>query len=201
MRPVQSIRAGSDGPVDPASFSKRSLIRSQRQSTLSSAERARRPRSHKGDRMDKGHPPRRPRSEAPDQDDIFQIDPRRKYKRRATDSLSELKDSGSENESGSMSDSEEHELGPLGSDDDDVDEETGLTGKERQKYLQRKRRKDGLDTRIGGGGGVSKEEARKADRNVVRTMLFNAVLIGLWYLFSLSISIVSHRSVPRWDAG
>ena len=150
--------------------------------------------------MDQGAPPRRPRSAAPEHDDILQIDPRRKYKRRATDSLSELKDSGSENESGSMSDSEEHELEAIRSDDDDVDEETGLTGKERQKYMQRKRRKDGLDNRVAGGGGVgivSKEEARQADRSVVRTMLFNAVLIGLWYFFSLSISIVSPRGRPN----
>jgi solute carrier family 35, member C2 len=137
--------------------------------------------------------PRQP----PQHYNAYAVDPRRKYKRRATDSLSELKDSGSENESGtSMSDSEEHELGPIGS-DADVDEETGLTGKERQNYLQRKRRRDALDNRIGGGGGggeISKEEARQADRNVVRNMLFNAVLIGLWYLFSLSISIVSLSS-------
>ncbi len=144
--------------------------------------------------MDQGPPAGRPRSAAPEQDQISQIDPRRKYKRRATDSLSELKDSGSEYESGSlMSDSEEHELEPLGS-DDDVDEETGLTGKERQRHIQRKRRKDGLDSRVAGGGGISKEEARQADRSVVRNMLFNAVLIGLWYLFSLSISIVSVHS-------
>jgi solute carrier family 35, member C2 len=139
--------------------------------------------------------PRRPRSAAPDKDELYQIDPRRRYKRRATDSLSELKDSGSENESGSsMSDSEEHELGPIGS-DMDVDEETGLTGKERQKYLQRKRRRDALDSRIAGAGGISKEEARQADRSVIRKLLFNAFLIGLWYLFSLSISIV-RRSFP-----
>ena len=149
--------------------------------------------------MDKGDPPRRPRSAAPDTDDIYQIDPRRKYKRRATDSLSELKDSGSENESrSSMSESEEHEMGPLGS-DVDVDEETGLTGKERQKYLQRKRRRDDLDSRIAGGGGISKEEARQADRNVVRNLLFNACLIGLWYLFSLSISIVRIQDCQRPD--
>ena len=144
--------------------------------------------------MDKGDSPQRPRSAAPDKDDPFQ-NPRRKYKRRATDSLSELKNSGSENESGSsMSDSEEHEMGPIAS-DAEVDEETGLTGKERQKYLYRKRRRDALDSRIGGGGGISNEDARQADRNVARNIIFNAVLIGMWYIFSLSISIVCAYSM------
>lgn len=116
------------------------------------------------------------------------IDPRRKYKRRTTDSLSENKESGSENESGSMSGSEEHELGPIGS-DVDVDEETGLTGPERKKHVQRKRQRDALDARIGGAA-ASKHVEREADKDVIRKLVVNSGLIGLWYLFSLSISIV-----------
>ena len=85
--------------------------------------------------------------------------------------------------------------------DADVDEETGLTGKERQKHIQRKKWRDALDFRIGGGGGISKEEAKQADRNVIRNLLFNAVLIGLWYIFSLSISIVGLLSHVHLTAG
>lgn len=88
-----------------------------------------------------------------------------------------------------MSDSEEHEMEPIGS-DDEIDEETGLSTEDRQKFLKRKRRKDALDARIGGSGTLSKDEARAADRNVVRRLLFNAFLIVLWYIFSLSISLV-----------
>ncbi|RMZ82106.1 hypothetical protein DV737_g2178, partial [Chaetothyriales sp. CBS 132003] len=62
-----------------------------------------------------------------------------------------------------MSDSEELELEEAVASDFD-DEETGLTGDSRKKY-------------------------READRNVVRKIFFNAMLIALWYVFSLSISI------------
>lgn len=134
--------------------------------------------------------PRRPLSTGPDQYDPHVNNPRRKFRRRATDSLSNLKDGSSDDVSViSMSDSEEHEMEPIGS-DDEIDEETGLSTEDRQKFLKRKRRKDALDARIGGSGTLSKDEARAADRNVVRRLLFNAFLIVLWYIFSLSISLV-----------
>ena len=86
-----------------------------------------------------------------------------------------------------MSDSEDHELDPMGS---DLDEETGLTGQERKKHFDRKRRKTALGSRIAGGDhGIKEISQREADRNVLKKMLFNAVLIALWYVFSLSISI------------
>ena len=91
-----------------------------------------------------------------------------------------------------MSGSEEHELGLLDSDsdvEDDDDPETGLDQDERHKYIKRKRRRTGLDSRI--AGVASKSEAREADKNVMRDLLVNAGLIGLWYFFSLAISIVS----------
>ncbi|RMZ83117.1 hypothetical protein DV738_g1205, partial [Chaetothyriales sp. CBS 135597] len=75
-----------------------------------------------------------------------------------------------------MSDSEELELEAVVSDFDD--EETGLTGEARKKYVERKRRKNNLASRIA-----------EADRNVFRKLAFNAALIALWYIFSLSISI------------
>jgi hypothetical protein len=41
-----------------------------------------------------------------------------------------------------------------------------------------------------------KDAAKLADKDVIKRLLINVVLIGLWYLFSLSISIV--RSVRTW---
>jgi solute carrier family 35 protein C2 len=85
-----------------------------------------------------------------------------------------------------MSESEEHEMDDIGS---DVGEETGLTGEERQKHWEPDRRDDDLGARIAGDGKIIKNES--ADKTVVRSLLLNGALIGLWYLFSLSISIVS----------
>jgi solute carrier family 35 protein C2 len=100
-----------------------------------------------------------------------------------------------------MSGSEEHELGTLDSDLDLDDGETGLDRYERQKHLKRKRRHDGLDSRIAGTAGLSKDEAKEADKRVMRNLLVNAALIGGWYFFSLSISIVSLPSRDVLDAG
>lgn len=130
------------------------------------------------------------------EDGFVYINPRRKYKRRGTGSVSESKDHGSsDDEAGSsMSDPEEHELGAFDSDVDldfEDDEEAGLNKHAKRKYQRRKRRRDGLDARIAGTSGLSKDEARQADQNVIRNLLTNAALIGAWYFFSLSISIVS----------
>jgi solute carrier family 35 protein C2 len=137
----------------------------------------------------------RPSSVAPPataDENILVINPRRKYRRRGTGSVSDSKDEGSEDEAGSMSESEEHELGLLDSDvEGDEDAETGLSRHDRHKYITRKRRRDGLDARIAGAAGLSKDEAKEADKNVLRNLIINAVLIGLWYFFSLAISIVS----------
>lgn len=95
----------------------------------------------------------------------------------------------------SMASSEQHELDNIGA---DVDEETGLTAEERRKHKRRKEQLNDLHVRIAGPGAVTQAEARRADKNVLRTLVLNAVLIALWYLFSLSISIVSP---PRPAAG
>lgn len=70
------------------------------------------------------------------------------------------------------------------------DEETGLTGKDKQRRKKRRRRNTLLDQRIAGDGHVTTEEKKEADKSVVKSILINVSLIGLWYLFSLSISIV-----------
>ncbi|OJJ45424.1 hypothetical protein ASPZODRAFT_144055 [Penicilliopsis zonata CBS 506.65] len=72
------------------------------------------------------------------------------------------------------------------------DEETGLTAKQRrQRQRRRRKQRRQLDARIADvktsqhnpyGLGV-------ADRTVMKRLLANACLIGLWYFFSLAISI------------
>ncbi|OAX82041.1 hypothetical protein ACJ72_03616 [Emergomyces africanus] len=90
----------------------------------------------------------------------------------------------------SFAGSEVLEMDFLASDDGlNDDEETGLTAKERrQRWKQRKRHRRELDARIVEVK-ISKDERRLADRAVIKRLAVNAVLIGLWYIFSLSISI------------
>jgi solute carrier family 35 protein C2 len=71
------------------------------------------------------------------------------------------------------------------------DEETGLTGKHKGKRKEKKRRNTLLDHRIASDSMISDEEKKQADQNVFRAGIVNAILIALWYVFSLSISIVS----------
>ncbi|KAK4155512.1 putative nucleotide-sugar transporter YMD8 [Chaetomidium leptoderma] len=68
------------------------------------------------------------------------------------------------------------------------DEEAGLTGKDRRRKRRKRRRNQLLDQRVVREG-ISPEEKQEADRNVARSLLVNGVLIGLWYFFSLLISL------------
>lgn len=70
------------------------------------------------------------------------------------------------------------------------DEEMGLTAKERKRKQRKKRRNTLLDQRIARDN-ITAEEKKKADQDVVKRLTVNACLIGLWYLFSLAISLVS----------
>ncbi len=88
-------------------------------------------------------------------------------------------------------------LRPDRRDDDDLsdedlhdDEETGLTRKERRRKRQKRRRNARLDQRIVKDK-LTAEERKVADQSVLRKLLVNCTLIGLWYIFSLSISLVS----------
>ena len=125
------------------------------------------------------------------------VNPRRKYKRQPTSPQHENK-RPSEPEDGSdasMSASEELEMDGLASDaGSEADEETGLTTKESRKYLQKKRQSVPLDVRIAGDTTITKEAKKLADQHVLKGLLVNALLIALWYFFSLSISIVSITS-------
>lgn len=71
------------------------------------------------------------------------------------------------------------------------DEETGLTAKEKKRRQKRRTRSTQLDQRFAKGPDMSPEEKQEADRAIVKRIAFNIILILLWYLFSLSISLVS----------
>lgn len=75
------------------------------------------------------------------------------------------------------------------------DEETGLTTKERRRKQRKKRRNTLLDQRIARDN-VTLDEQKEADQTVIRKLAVNGTLIGLWYLFSLGISLVS-RILPN----
>lgn len=93
------------------------------------------------------------------------------------------------------------EMSDLRSDDEDLDddEETGLTHTQRKKRRRRKEQNARLDEQVSGGGASinnsiggtrEEEEARKiATPTLLRGMVTNALLIGLWYSFSISISV------------
>ncbi|KAI8630424.1 triose-phosphate transporter family-domain-containing protein [Xylariaceae sp. FL1651] len=68
------------------------------------------------------------------------------------------------------------------------DEETGLTKQDKRRKRNKRRRNTRLDQRIVRDR-LSDEERKQADQNVIRRLAVNAVLIGLWYIFSLSISL------------
>ncbi len=89
-----------------------------------------------------------------------------------------------------LSTSEDVELDELSDDGLQDDEETGLTKKDKSRRKRRRRRNTLLDQRIAADVQITAEEKREADQNVVKRSLINGLLIGLWYLFSLSISLV-----------
>ena len=90
-----------------------------------------------------------------------------------------------------LSTSEDLELEDMTDDGLQDDEETGLTGKDKGRRKRRRRRNTLLDQRIAGESKITAEEKREADQNVIKKGLINGLLIGLWYIFSLSISIVN----------
>jgi solute carrier family 35 protein C2 len=76
----------------------------------------------------------------------------------------------------------------LSDDELNDDEETGLTSMQRnERRRRRKKQRKRLDARIAG----SKDNPGLAEKNVIMQLSVNAALICLWYIFSLSISIVS----------
>lgn len=97
----------------------------------------------------------------------------------------------------SSSDLEMNDMHSEDDDDDDEltdDEETGLTQAERKKRRQRKRRSTLLDERVAGSHNNNVDDMRRTEEKLakaqlLRTYAINAILIGLWYTFSISISV------------
>lgn len=105
---------------------------------------------------------------------------------------------GQESDFSSMSTSDDVEMDHLHSEEGLTDdEETGLTKKDKQHRKRRRRKIAGLDARLVGNSQSSGTEQKLADRNVLKAMLINVLLIASWYTFSLSISIVSVLSLAR----
>jgi solute carrier family 35 protein C2 len=118
-----------------------------------------------------------------------------------TDSNHRRSPSGAEDgsESSSMTGSEDFEMDDIDSGHGfEDDEETGLTSSQRHQRTRRKRRNTQMDERIAPDVDMRKEEDRLTNRTVWTTILINTVLIALWYLFSISISVVSSKNSPRF---
>lgn len=90
-----------------------------------------------------------------------------------------------------------NEVDEDGLSDEDLhdDEETGLTGKDRRRKRRKRNRNQLLDQRIVRDS-ISQEEKKEADRSVAKQLLINGALIGLWYFFSLCISLVRALRIP-----
>jgi solute carrier family 35 protein C2 len=76
------------------------------------------------------------------------------------------------------------------------DEETGLTGKDKVRRKQKRRRNTLLHVRVAPEVVITAEEKKEADQYVFKNSLINGLLIALWYIFSLSISIVRSTRIP-----
>ncbi|KAF7717746.1 Nucleotide-sugar transporter family protein [Penicillium ucsense] len=86
---------------------------------------------------------------------------------------------------------ETQELDEMSSNDDQYDEETGLTASQKRQRRRRRRQRRKLDARIADvkSSRFGLPSLGLTDRTVARKLFVNAGLILLWYFFSLSISI------------
>ncbi|KAL9630270.1 MAG: hypothetical protein Q9164_006504, partial [Protoblastenia rupestris] len=101
-----------------------------------------------------------------------------------------VSDDGHASDFSSISTSDDVELDHLASDGIlSDDEETGLTKKAKIHRKKRRKRETNLDTRIGGSSQASRLGQKIADRNVLKALALNSMLVVSWYIFSLSISI------------
>ena len=95
----------------------------------------------------------------------------------------------------SVTTNDELEMDHLTSDDGHSDdEETGLTKKERKKQKKWHRRPTDAHAQTDHGLHSSSEDGKVADRTLIRAMFVNSLLVGSWYVFSLSISMVSEAT-------
>lgn len=101
-------------------------------------------------------------------------------------------DDGHGSDFSTLSTSEDVEMERMPSDEGLTDdEEAGLTKKDKRKRKRRKTLNTKMDERVAGSLGASASRWSLADRNVIKASLVNAMLIASWYLFSVSISVVS----------
>jgi hypothetical protein len=111
-----------------------------------------------------------------------------KHRRRPSEHISEegeeeYSSDAERSDSESRSDSTDFELDDMSADGLEDDEETGLTKRDRRRRRRRKRRNTLLDQRIVPTTDTyTKEEKKLADQNLLKSMLINGVLIGLWYV-------------------
>lgn len=114
--------------------------------------------------------------------------------REASDAPSHMEEHTSER---SLSTSDDLELDPINSDGSQSDdEETGLTRSDKRNNKKRRRKAQELGARIAGTVEPHNTSYKSAERNVLRALFLNSLLVASWYFFSLSISIVSHLPFP-----
>lgn len=134
-------------------------------------------------------------------------DPRRQRRKRR-DELDDTRtqkhttrfpDDGPSSETSSVSTSDDAERDQLSSDLGFTDdEETGLAKKELGERKQKRTKHTQMDERVAGSTIIPKQERSSADKNVIKALITNALLIASWYAFSLSISIVGLHSLINW---
>ncbi|KAH6608795.1 nucleotide-sugar transporter [Trichoderma cornu-damae] len=110
-----------------------------------------------------------------------------------------FEENGGSSSASTGSGNDEEARGRASFSDEDLhsDEETGLSNKERARRQKRRRRITQLGQRIARDKSLSAEERQEADKDVVRRLLVNLVLILLWYFFSLSISLYNKWMFDR----
>ena len=74
-------------------------------------------------------------------------------------------------------------------------EETSLAKKDEQRRKRKRARTAAVNDGPLGSIKTAKQEQELADKNVVRALIINALLIASWYLFSVSISVVGYDEI------
>ena len=106
-------------------------------------------------------------------------------------------DEGHGSEFSSRTTSEDFELDHLAADDPFSDDEETEMAKKYERRRKRRRRKAGrMDERFPGDMEASKPDKQSTYRQIYRAWIINALLVASWYVFSLSISIVSEDMQP-----
>jgi len=107
--------------------------------------------------------------------------------------IPEAEDEGEQAVAGAVSGgSSDWEMGHMDSEDEvGDDEETGLTKADKRLQAKQKKRKMLLKNRIVPENSQKSAEDELASKTFAKAALVNAILIALWYTFSISISVVS----------